>query len=155
MAETADTKIPLTYMGVRCSSDSKKTYHAWLDGTSTVFFDKKPLGASIGSVYEFTGSRGPDGKGLSIHFVGDRAPIFLHVIEDEELRALWALEEANAERRIASVRAAKAVDDPMKEMLLPLRKIIHKRINWTDREGIVQAIAAELRRPLTKKEEES
>jgi hypothetical protein len=150
-----DQKLDLIYAGQRLNDD--KLIHAWIDsgqGNKLRLFDKA-VGYAIGGVYACVGFR--NGDDLSIYSTGAERPHFKHQIEDEEQAAIWKLQDADAKSRYhrAVLAARLAKDGSLRSMLLPLRRIIHKRSAWAEREAFVQVLATELRRPLSTEEEKS
>lgn len=156
MSDNTPRKIKMICMGQRWSGDS--LFQQWKDlATGEVASWGKSLVdyASPGSVYTFSVAKEEGGKMTSVYSSGQHRPVFEESVRNDEI-TLWALEDRAARAAHAKHQQARKAkeNDPVKEICLPLRKVLNKTMDPYKREALINALVVELRRPLTKEERE-
>lgn len=148
--EEPGVEITMTLMGWRMWSGGKLT-QVWLDGDKERGWSKPLVSyAQPGSVYRFQGER-KEGGGLSV-YTGIR-PVFVER-EDSERATAWLAESREAEHEDAQAKAEKRIQtqDPLRELVDPLRRFIWRNRQHAQRWAMIGAITRELQRPPTQME---
>jgi hypothetical protein len=114
----------------------------------TVLLFKRVRGGVVGGVYEAEVSEAD--ASLTIH----GQPTWTKE-RSEEAGSLQAADAAaKAEHEAASAEKKAGEDSELRKLLLPVRRFVQRQPRSTSRWALVQAIAAEINRPLTKAERE-
>jgi hypothetical protein len=144
------TRHVWTYAGRRFGS---KLYHAWQDhdGEERLF-----AGRNLSRFAPIGGRYTVKLKDRSVFTSGEDAPVYEGMVDDDQVRLDWSALDKAAAMADATVKQEKRDKDQdlIRETLSPLRRIIDRRRGPLDKGAFINAVTAEMWRPLTKSERE-
>ncbi len=146
------TKYVWTYAGRRLDR-SGKLFHTWQDhdGQERLFGGRNlSRFAPIGGRYTVTV------EDRSVFTGGSDAPTYEGMLDDEALRLEWSALDDAAAMADATLKQQKRDKDQdlIREALVPLRRIVERRRGQFDKAAFINAVTAEMWRPLTKAEQD-